>query len=50
MLLTTPIEIERYPGPLLLSHGTKDQVWSVEMTQRLVTRLREHGRHPEVHF
>ncbi|WP_447042829.1 alpha/beta hydrolase family protein [Vreelandella sp. H-I2] len=50
LLPTTPIEIERYPGPLLLSHGTKDRMWSVEMTKRLEERLREHGRHPEIHY
>ena len=50
LLPTTPIEIERYPGPLLLSHGTKDRMWSVEMTKRLEKRLREQGRPPEVHY
>jgi dipeptidyl aminopeptidase/acylaminoacyl peptidase len=50
LLPTTPIEIGRYPGPLLLSHGTKDRMWSVEMTKRLEQRLREHGRSPEVHY
>jgi len=50
LLPTTPIEIERYPGPLLLSHGTKDRMWSVEMTKRLEAHLREHGRSPEVHY
>lgn len=50
LLPTTPIEIERYPGSLFLSHGTQDRMWSVEMTRRLEQRLREHGRHPEVHY
>lgn len=50
LLPTTPIEIERYPGPLFLSHGTADQVWSVEMTRRLAARLERHGRTPEVHY
>lgn len=50
LLPTMPIEIERYPGPLFMSHGTKDQMWSVEMTRRLEQRLRHHGRYPEVHY
>lgn len=50
LLPTTPIEIERWQGPLFLSHGTADRVWSVEMTRRLEARLRQHGRNPEVHY
>ena len=47
---TTPIEIERYNGPMFLSHGTSDTCWSVEMTRRLDERLHAHGRDPEVHY
>lgn len=50
LLPTTPIEIERFDGPLFLSHGTQDTVWSVDMTRRLSDRLKQHGRMPEVHF
>ncbi|CAN0554182.1 unnamed protein product [Ectocarpus sp. 8 AP-2014] len=50
LLPTTPIEIERYSGPLLFTHGTKDRMWSVEMTKRLEKRLRGHGCDPEVHY
>jgi dipeptidyl aminopeptidase/acylaminoacyl peptidase len=50
LLPTTPIAIEAYEGPLFLSHGTADKVWSVEMTRRLETRLRQHGRQIEVHY
>lgn len=50
ILPTSPIEIERYDGPLLISHGTKDQVWSVEMTRRLEARLIASGRSPDVHY
>lgn len=50
LLPTTPIEIERFDGPLFLSHGTADSLWSVEMTRRLSERLQKHGRTPEVHF
>lgn len=50
LLPTMPIEIERYDGPLFLSHGTEDTVWSVAMTRRLEQRLRAAGRTPEVHY
>ena len=30
LLPTTPIEIERYSGPLFLSHGEDDKMWTVE--------------------
>jgi dipeptidyl aminopeptidase/acylaminoacyl peptidase len=50
LLPTTPIEIERFDGPLFLSHGTRDATWSVEMTRRLWERLKQHGRTPEVHL
>jgi dipeptidyl aminopeptidase/acylaminoacyl peptidase len=49
LLPTMPIEIERYPGPLFLSHGEADTVWTVECTSRLVARLEAAGRRPEVH-
>ena len=50
LLPTTPIEVERYDGPLFLSHGVDDPVWSVAMTRRLEQRLRQHGRTPETHY
>ncbi|WP_110688953.1 alpha/beta hydrolase family protein [Salinicola endophyticus] len=50
LLPTQPIDIERYSGPLLLSHGTADRVWSVAMTRRLEARLQAHGRTPEVYY
>lgn len=50
LLPTMAIEIERYAGPLFLSHGTADSMWSVEMTRRLEARLQAHGRTPEVHY
>jgi dipeptidyl aminopeptidase/acylaminoacyl peptidase len=50
LLPTTPIEVERIEAPIFLSHGTADKTWSVDMTHRLVRRLVEHGREPEVHF
>ncbi|MDB5627661.1 MAG: thioesterase, partial [Tardiphaga sp.] len=50
LLPTVPIEIERYAGPLFLSHGLRDSMWSATMTQRLAERLRQSGRSPEVHL
>jgi len=50
LLPTAPIEIERYVGPLFLSHGEADQVWTVACTRRLEARLRSAGRSPEVHY
>ena len=50
LLPTTPIEIERYAGPILLAQGTEDEVWSSEMTQRLVNRLQNRGREPRIHW
>lgn len=47
---TTPIEIERYGGPLFLSHGEQDQMWSVEATRRLEARLIAAGREPVVRY
>lgn len=48
LLPTTPIEIERYDGPLFISHGDKDDVWTVDCTRRLEARLRAAGRTPEI--
>jgi dienelactone hydrolase len=50
LLPGSPIEIERYGGPLFLSRGEKDDVWSVNRTKRLEKRLRDAGRRPEVHY
>jgi len=47
---TTPIGIELYQGPLFLSHGTKDKVWSVEMAKRLERKLKHREAHLEVHY
>jgi predicted esterase len=41
--------LERYSGPIFLSHGEEDQVWTVECTRRLEARLRASGGDPEVH-
>lgn len=45
-----PIEIERYAGPLHITHGEEDEVWSVERTKRLEARLLAAGRQPIVHY
>ena len=48
LLPTTAIEIERYDGPLFVSHGEADSVWTVACTRRLEARLKAAGRTPEV--
>lgn len=45
----TTIEIEHYTGPVFLSHGAVDELWSAEMTANLAARLRAAGRSPELH-
>jgi dipeptidyl aminopeptidase/acylaminoacyl peptidase len=50
LLPSTSIAIERFDGPLFLSHGMRDNVWSADMTRRLSDRLIAHGRSPEVHL
>lgn len=47
---TTPIEIERYRGPIFLSHGLEDRTWSVAMTQRLEARLSAREGYLETHY
>jgi pimeloyl-ACP methyl ester carboxylesterase len=50
LLPTAPIPIETYSGPLLLTHGERDSVWSVETTRRLAKRLLAAGLKPEVRY
>lgn len=50
LLPTTPIAIEAYPGPIFLTHGDSDAVWSVDTTRRLEQRLVDAGRAPETHY
>ena len=42
------ILVERYRGPIFLSHGTADGVWPVRFTEEIVSRLRDAGRTAEV--
>ena len=50
LLPTTPIAIEAYEGPIFISHGTKDTLWSYCMSKRLAERLKAAGRKPELHL
>lgn len=50
LLPTTPIPIEAYPGPLFVSHGENDRVWSADMTRRLEARRKAAGREVEAHY
>lgn len=45
-----PIEIERYDGPLKISHGTDDKVWTVECTRRIERRLSEARRSADITY
>ena len=47
---STSIQIELYEGPVFLSHGTEDKMWSVEMTKRLEEKLKNRKSHFEVHY
>ncbi len=44
------IKIERYPGPLFLSHGEIDKVWSASNTRRLAALMSGAANAPEVHI
>jgi dipeptidyl aminopeptidase/acylaminoacyl peptidase len=44
----TTIAIETYRGPIFISHGTRDEVWSVEESRKLEARLKRAGNSPEV--
>lgn len=50
LLPTTPIEVEYYKGPLFLSVGLKDQVWSSDMTRRLEARRSNLNLPVEAHY
>ncbi|MCA0975265.1 prolyl oligopeptidase family serine peptidase [Halomonas denitrificans] len=50
LLPSTPIEVERYAGPVLVSHGEADSIWSVASSQRLKARLDERGGEHEVYL
>ncbi len=50
LLPTTPIEIERYPGPLFLSVGLEDRTWSPDMTRRLEERRKTADLPCEAHY
>lgn len=44
LLPSQPIEIQRYPGPLLISGGLNDTMWSSAMSRRLADRYATGGR------
>ncbi|EDY84642.1 BAAT / Acyl-CoA thioester hydrolase C terminal domain family protein [Verrucomicrobiia bacterium DG1235] len=50
ILLGTPIKIERYQGPVFISHGTADTIWSCQRSRNLEVRLRAAGHSPEIHY
>lgn len=46
----TRIPVEKYDGPVLLTVGEQDEVWSPDQTRRVEATLRAGGREPEVHY
>ncbi len=44
------IEIERYAGPVFLSHGGRDQIWGIGRTRHIEERLIAAGRAPRVKY
>lgn len=46
----TEIGLEAFDGGIFLTHGTADEVWSVEGTRELERRLVAAGRSAEVHY
>ena len=44
------IEIEKYSNPILITHGEKDKVWSVERTKKIEKTLKDANHSPEVHY
>ena len=44
------IEIEKYQGPVFLSHGTADELWDAGQTRALERRLERNGKRAEVHL
>lgn len=50
LVADTEIPIENFRGPVYLSHGARDALWSVQNTHELAGRLRAAGREPELHI
>jgi dienelactone hydrolase len=46
----TRIEIEKYYGPLMITHGDKDDIWSYERSVRIKETMERAGRPAEVHI
>ncbi|MSV28215.1 MAG: hypothetical protein EXQ52_05655 [Bryobacterales bacterium] len=44
------IRIEDFDGPILITVGERDTVWSPDQTRRIEATLRDWGRNPEVHY
>lgn len=50
LLPSSPIEIERYAGPLFLAVGMEDRTWSPEMTRRLEERRKAADLPVDAHY
>ena len=49
-LPNTDIEIEKYPNPVLITHGVEDNLWSVEESRILEKRRKAKNLPTEVHY
>jgi dienelactone hydrolase len=46
----TRIEVERYRGPLFMTHGEQDDVWYSEKSRKIEASLRASGASPECRY
>jgi hypothetical protein len=49
-LPNTSIEIEKYPNPVLLTHGIEDNLWNIEESRILATRRQATNLPTEEHY
>jgi acetyl esterase/lipase len=49
-LPNTDIEIEKYPNPVLLSHGVEDNIWNIEESRILEKRRQAKKLPTQVHY
>jgi dipeptidyl aminopeptidase/acylaminoacyl peptidase len=50
LVLNSRIEVEKYDGPFMLTHGKQDLLWQHDRTERIEAALKKAGKNPEVHY
>jgi dienelactone hydrolase len=50
LALDARIEVEKYPGPYFITHGTSDQIWEVEKTRKIESTLKKADCLHECHY